>query len=117
MIRFLADENFDNDILRGVLRRNPNIDIVKVQDIGLSGADDEIVLARAADDNRVLLTHDVRTITASAYERTENGLPLPGVFEVAKNIAPGMIIADILLIAEASSQQEWEGQVRYLPLR
>jgi hypothetical protein len=34
-IRFLVDEDFDNDILRGVLRRKPNLDIVRVQDVGL----------------------------------------------------------------------------------
>jgi hypothetical protein len=33
----LADENFDNTIVRGLLRRNPNIDIVRVQDVGLLG--------------------------------------------------------------------------------
>lgn len=40
MLRFLADENFNNDILRGLLRRNPAIDIVRVQDTELFGADD-----------------------------------------------------------------------------
>ena len=40
MIRLLADENLDNTIIRGLLRRNPDIDIVRVQDIGLSGEDD-----------------------------------------------------------------------------
>ena len=88
MTRFLADENFDNDILRGVLRRNPQIDIVRVQDIGLAGAEDPDVLARAAEEGRVLLTHDVRTITAFAYERVEHGLKMPGVFEAAKDAAP-----------------------------
>ncbi|WP_179071155.1 hypothetical protein [Nostoc sp. C057] len=27
MLRFLADENFNNQIIRGVLRRNSNVDI------------------------------------------------------------------------------------------
>jgi hypothetical protein len=40
MVRFLADENFNNQIVRGILRRNPNVDIVRVQDMGLSEADD-----------------------------------------------------------------------------
>ena len=117
MTRFLADENFDNDILRGVLRRNPQIDILRVQDIGLAGAEDPDVLDRAAEDDRVLLTHDVRTITALAYERVERGLKMPGVFEAAKDAALGQIISDILLIAEVSTDGEWEGQVRYLLLK
>ena len=61
MLSFVADENFNNDILRGVWRRNPSVDIVRVQDIGLSGADDATVLEWAAQQNRIVLTHDVTT--------------------------------------------------------
>lgn len=48
MLRLAADENFNNDILRGVLRRNASTDIVHIQDVGLSGADDPTVLEWAA---------------------------------------------------------------------
>ena len=44
MLRLAADENFNADIVRGVLRRKPGIAIVRVQDVGLSGADDAAVL-------------------------------------------------------------------------
>jgi hypothetical protein len=40
MLRFAADENFNNDIVRGLLRREPDLDIVRIQDVNLSGADD-----------------------------------------------------------------------------
>ncbi len=43
-----ADENFNNDIVRGVLRRKPDADSVRIQDVGLSAADDPTVLAWAA---------------------------------------------------------------------
>lgn len=116
MIKFLADENFDNHILRGVLRRNQNIDIVRVQDVGLYSFDDETVLEAAATENRVLLTHDIKTIIAFAYERVKKGLPMPGVFEVSKSLSLKVVIEDILLL-EASLPDEWEGQVRFLPLK
>ncbi|RMI04831.1 MAG: hypothetical protein D6681_09065 [Calditrichaeota bacterium] len=116
MIRFAADENFNNDILRGMLRRKPDLDIVRVQDVGLSGADDETILEWAAQENRVLLTHDVSTITRYAYERVRAKKPMPGVFEVNRNVPIGTAIEDLLLIAECSFEGEWEGQVRYLPL-
>ncbi len=69
MLRLAADENLNNDLVRGLLRRQPDRDIVRVQDAGLSGADDPTVLAWAAQQGRVLLTHDVSTITRYAYER------------------------------------------------
>jgi predicted nuclease of predicted toxin-antitoxin system len=63
VIRFAADENFNNDVIRGLLRRIPDVDIRTVQEAGLSGADDTVVLEWAAREGRVLLTHDVNTIT------------------------------------------------------
>jgi len=59
MIRFLADENFNHQIVRGILRQNSQIDVVRVQDVGLSGVDDPAVLAWAAQEGRIVLTHDV----------------------------------------------------------
>jgi predicted nuclease of predicted toxin-antitoxin system len=62
MVRFLADENFNNQIVRGVLRQSSGIDIMRVQDVGLSGADDPAVLQWAAQEGRIVLTHDVATM-------------------------------------------------------
>ena len=42
---------------------------------------------------------------------------MPGVFEVPRDLPLGGAIEDILLIAQYSLDGEWEGQVRYLPLR
>jgi len=117
MLRLAADENFNNDIVRGLIRRQPALDIVRVQDVGLSGAGDPDVLAWAAAEGRVLLTHDVSTMTRYAYERVEAGKALPGVFEVGRTAPLGRVIDDILLLAERSLEGEWEGQVRYLPLK
>lgn len=116
MLLFLADENLNNDIVRGVLRRNPNLDIIRVQDVGLSGVKDPALLEWAAQANRVLLTHDVTTITKYAYERVRLGQLMPGVFEISRSIAIKVVIEDILLLAEYSLEGEWEGQVGYLPL-
>ncbi|MBC7227693.1 MAG: DUF5615 family PIN-like protein [Thermoflexales bacterium] len=117
MIKWAVDENFNNDILRALKRRKPDIDIVRVQDVSLSGADDPTVLEWAATEGRVLLTHDLSTITRYAYERVQAGKPMPGVFEVGREVPVRLAVEDILLITECSLENEWEGQVRYLPLR
>jgi hypothetical protein len=82
-----------------------------------SGADDPAVLEWAAREGRVLLTHDVATMTRYAYERVRAGKPMPGVFEVGRTAPIGLAIEEILLIVRYSLEDEWEGQVRYLPLR
>ena len=83
---------------------------------GLSGADDSAVLAWAAQEGRILLTHDVSTITRYAYDRVRAGEPMPGVFEVSRSVPIRVAIEDILPLAQASLEAAWEGQVRYLPL-
>jgi hypothetical protein len=114
-MKFLADENFDNTILRGLLRRQPDIDIVRVQDIEISGADDPTVLEWAAQENRILLTHDVSTITMYTYERVSEGQLMPGVVEIPSDAAIGRVIEDILILLECTTEGEIEGQIQYLP--
>jgi hypothetical protein len=117
MLRLLADENFNNQIVRGILRRRPKIDIVRVQNVGLSETDDRVILEWAAQQGRILLTHDVETMTRYAYDRVQAGLAMPGVFEISRSVPVGLAIEEIILIAEGSFEGEWEGQVQYLPLR
>lgn len=116
MLRLAADENFNRNIVRGLLRKKLDLDIIVIQDVGLTGANDPTILDWAAKENRILITHDVSTITRYAYERVQSGLPMPGVIEVSRKVPLSHAIDDILLIAECSVEGEWEGQVRYLPL-
>lgn len=117
MLRLATDEDFNNRILRGLLRRNPSLDIVRVQDTGLIGRGDAEVLEWASGEGRVLFTHDVTTMRQHAYDRIAAGLPMPGVFEVSQQLPIDQAIEDILLLVENSLENEWEGQVRFLPLR
>ena len=103
MIKLLADENLDITIIWGLLRRNPDIGIVRVQDIDLSGEDDPIVLEWAADKGRILLTHDVATITRYAYERVANNLAMPGVIEIHTDAPIGRVIEDLFMILECGT--------------
>jgi len=117
MLRFVADENFNGAIFRGLHRQRPALDLVRVQDIGLSGINDPDLLAWAANEQRVILTHDVTTLREFAEDRVRARLPMPGVFEVGEHVSIREAIEDLLLIAECSVEGEWEGQIRFLPLR
>jgi hypothetical protein len=116
MLRLAADENLNNDIVRGLLRRNLEADVVRIQDVGLLGADDLRVLAWAAAEGRVLVAHDGRTVPRYAYQRVAEGLSMPGVFIVPQSLSVGQTIDDLLLLCECSFEAEWEGIVLYLPL-
>ena len=116
MPKFAADENFNGLILRGLQRERPELDIVRIQDTAVAGKEDPIVLEWTAQQDRVLLTHDVNTIVGFAYDRVQAGLKMPGVLEISDQMPIGQAIEEILLIIEASFEGEWENQVRYIPL-
>ncbi len=117
MLRLAADENFNGDILRGLMRRCPGVDVVRVQDVGLIGAEDPILLAWCGDQRRILLTHDVRTMIGFAYQRVADGEAMPGIVVAGQTLPIRQVIDDLVLIVECSGEGEWEGQVIYLPLR
>ncbi|MEH2038917.1 hypothetical protein [Nostoc sp.] len=56
-------------------------------------------------------------MTTFAYERLQAGLAMPGLFEISRRVSLGLAIEEILLLDECSLEGEWEGQVRFLPLR
>lgn len=114
-MRLLVDENLNNHIYRSLLLQRPGLDIVRVQDVGLSGKSDPEVLAWALAENRILLTHDVRTIPPLALEWLNEGRSIPGILLSEQGASLGQIILDLLLIIDASEQSEWEGQMYYLP--
>lgn len=116
MLRFAADENFNHVIVRGVQRRRPEVDIVRVQDAGLAGSDDPTILRWAAREDRVVLTHDVTTMTRHAYDLVRTAERMAGVLEVRRSVPIGQAIEEILIVADCSETEEWKDQVRYLPL-
>jgi hypothetical protein len=117
MIRFIADEDFDGRIVRGLLLRSKNLDLVRVQNVGLSGASDEKLLEWATDNNRILLTHDNRTMPRHVTDRLSHGLSVPGVL-IVDNLAPiGLCIEELLIIDECSTAEEWQNVILYVPMK
>jgi len=116
-MRLLADENFNNDMLRGLRLRYPEIDIIQAQDVEIYQASDPVVLNWAAQENRVLLTHDVKTIPDFAYARVASNLPMPGVIEVNDRMSIGDAIEKILVLILAGEPSDFENRVIFISSR
>lgn len=116
MLRFLADENFNADITRGLLLRQPDLDIVAIRDVGMEGAIDPEVLEWAAVQHRIVLTHDRNTMPNFAYERVAAGGEMMGLFVIGDRFPVGHAIDELLLIDSCSDESDWAGRVVYLPL-
>jgi hypothetical protein len=120
VLRFLADHNFNFDIVRGARRRGVErsvpVDIVIALDMGLAAADDPALLEWAAAQKRIVLTRDVNTLVGFAWDRVREGRIMPGVFATRNNAPVGQVIEDLLILSECGTAGEWEGKVLYLPL-
>jgi hypothetical protein len=112
----LADENLNHDVVRGLRRARPDLDLLTVREAGLVGASDPDVLAWAADQGRVVVSHDVQTLVGFAYERVAGGQGMPGVIIVSDRMDVGRAIEDVLIVVECSDEGELEGQVRFVPI-
>jgi hypothetical protein len=115
-VKFLTDENFEGAIFRGLLRRKPDLDIVRVQDVGLAEVEDPIILDWADREGRILLTHDRKTMPGFAYQRMAEGETIAGLIIMKPTIPVGAAIEDILLIEASSTENEWVNMVQDLPL-
>jgi predicted nuclease of predicted toxin-antitoxin system len=114
---YLLDECVHGGLLDGLLERQPDLDIVRVQDVGLASTHDRSILAWAADEGRIVITNDRSTLIGFAYERVAAGEPMPGVVVLNRDLSPGDTIEQLLMIAICSTKDELEGTVSYLPLR
>jgi predicted nuclease of predicted toxin-antitoxin system len=116
--RLLADENLNGALLRGLRRRHSDLDVVRVQDVGLSGVDDPGVLEWAARQGRIVLTHDVRTMIRYAGERVDAGLMMPGLIVIQiQDASFSQILENLSLILEVSAPEEWVNRWEFIPLR
>ena len=115
MLRLLSDENFNGDIIRGLFLRQPDLDLVRVQDVGLQEVDDPSILAWAAQNDRIVITYDRATMPDFAYERLVNQKLMSGLFVVSDRISIRQAIDEILLLVTCTEQEEWEGIVWYVP--
>src|SRR5688572_7964620 len=116
MLRLVSDEDVHDDIIRGLRRREPNLDIVRAVDVGLERTPDAMILEWAAGQERILVTGDVNTMVGFAWARVHSTQPMPGVLALLENIGIGRVIEDILLVALCYAPEEIRDQVLFIPL-
>ncbi|MCC6152201.1 MAG: DUF5615 family PIN-like protein [Candidatus Hydrogenedentes bacterium] len=116
MWRFLADENFNATILRGLLHCHPDVDILTVHDADLTSADDKRILAWAAAEKRIVLTHDQATMPDFAYDRIRTKEAMPGLVLLKEELPIGTAINELSLMVSCADPSEFDNRVRYLPL-
>jgi predicted nuclease of predicted toxin-antitoxin system len=118
MLRLASDADVHGEVIRGLRRRKPEIDLVRAQDALPEGTPDPEVLAWAAVENRILITNDRNTMVGFAYQRVAAGEAVPGIIATTTQQSIGSVIDDILLIAEYMADEEIRDKVVvFLPFR
>ncbi len=115
MLRLASDEDVHEDIIRGLRRREPALDIVRVEDVGLDHTPDPIILDWASSQGRILITGDLNTMVGFAWNRVNTALPMTGVLALLENVPIARVIDDILLVSHCYSEDEMKNQVLFIP--
>lgn len=104
-VRYQADADLDQAIVTGVLRREPTIDFQTAFAAGLEGVKDPEVLAIAAKQERILVSHDRRTMPLEFAEFIISNQS-SGIIIVSRKSPTEIVIEELLLIWAASSAEE-----------
>jgi len=113
-IKFQADADLNQNIVIGVLRREPAIDFQTALAANLESIPDEKVLKIAAQQNRILVSHDRRTMPSHFANFIQQSVSY-GVLIVPQDISILKAIDNLVLIWAASDIEEWINRVAYLP--
>jgi len=114
-VRFQADADLNQILLKATLRREPGIDFQTANAAGLVSRNDKEVLEIAARDHRVLVTHDRKTMPKHFAEFVATNTSA-GVLIVPQKMAVNAVVDDLVLIWAASDSEEWVNRIQSLPL-
>ena len=112
--RLLADYDLNLAIVAGVVRRSPEIDFKRAEEVPLEGLKDSAVLRVAAQEHRVLVSHDVSTMPGHIREFVRERTS-PGVVVIPQDLSIGKAIEDLLLICEACDPRDLENRACLIP--
>ncbi|HMF57015.1 MAG TPA: DUF5615 family PIN-like protein [Pyrinomonadaceae bacterium] len=114
-VRFQADADLNQTIVLALLRREPGIDFQTALAARLAGLDDPTILALAAHEERVLVTHDQSTMPEH-FSQFISSHTSSGLLIIPQHLAPSIAVEELLLVWIASEAEEWLNRIAYLPL-
>jgi hypothetical protein len=114
-VRYQADADLNEIILLAAIRREPTMDFQTAFAAGLAHRRDPEVLAMAAREGRILVTHDQRTMPRHFADFIV-GNTSSGVLVVPQHVPAHVVAENLLLIWSATEAEEWINRICFLPL-
>jgi len=113
-IRFQADNDLDQRIVVATKRLDPTIDFQTAHALKLRGVPDTLVLKRTAEAERILVSHDRRTLPEFFREFISTNSS-PGLIIVAPRLPVGRAAELLHLLWAASEAEEYVIVIYDLP--
>jgi Domain of unknown function (DUF5615) len=85
-------------------------------DANLAGVPDPEVLALAAEQDRILVSHDFQTMPRHFAEFLQARGSSPGLILVPQYLPIGEAVEELLVIWGASEAEEWQNRMLKIPL-
>lgn len=114
--RLLADENIEPAIIDGLRLKHPQVAILTAAEAGILGMPDPALLALASERDRILVSHDLRTMPGHFSDFLMAGNHSTGVLLLPSSLSFGEAIESLLLVVGASAHHEWRDRIAQLPL-
>lgn len=119
-VKFLLDADLPRALFTALLREEPTLDVLRVQQAGLRTAADPDILAFAAEEGRVLVTKDKATMCDFAAERLARGEGMSGLLIIRPAFLRGLrglgaIVRELLHLHRSSDAKDWDGVIRFIP--
>jgi hypothetical protein len=113
-LRFQADNDLNRAIIEGLRRREPSVSFQTAARAKFDRLPDREVLRRAANENRVLVSHDLNTLLPEFQAFTE-AVSSPGLVLIPQRLSIGLAIESLLLLWSVSEHDEWRNRICLLP--
>ena len=116
MLLLATDEDVTGSIITGLRLRLPNLDFVRVQEVGLGHTPDPDILEWAAANGRILVTQDASTMVGHAWDRVNRGLPMPGLIVRGSGVTVRQAIDELAVAACCGDPDDFKDKVIFLPI-
>jgi hypothetical protein len=113
----LIDECLPHSVNRGLLRRLPDVSLLRVgeEDAPAIGATDAELLAFCEQHQRILVTADRSTMPVQVQRYAAAGGQTWGVLVARPHCSLHELIDHLELVIDASESEEWINRYEYVP--
>ena len=118
ILKYLIDENVDPTYTNQLRRLKPDLFVLAIGELTAPprGTLDPEILCWCEEHGFILVTNNRKSMPAHLNDHLTEGRHIPGIFVLNAKFSFGENLEELLLIADASFEDEYQDQIYFLPL-